>query len=32
MIDIEKIKLDEHKRTHKRSSSQVVIPDDSTVV
>lgn len=28
MIDIEKIKLDEHKRTHKRSSSQVVLVDD----
>ena len=32
MIDIEKIKLDEHKRTHKRSSSQVVLVDDQTVV
>ncbi len=32
MIDIEKIKLDEHKRTHKRSSSQIVVPDDSTIV
>ncbi len=32
MIDIEKIKLDEHKRTNKRSSSQIIILDDTTVV
>lgn len=32
MIDIEKMKLEEHKRTHKRSSSQIAIVDNSTII